>query len=290
MRFALCLVGKLTCHRTTFGSAAIPTHATATAMHFRANAGLISLTDKLTNDRYLVDTGATWSIVPCNQNSSPSGPLLKGADGQPIPSWGFIKKLQFQGKLFISSFLQATVVGPILDIDFLRKFKVTVVSDIHQIQFACTAAASPTLFLPSAARPPHFCFQWPRLPRHICSARHQFHQSLLDPPPSLQKIPDSVPADVKALLQKFPAILRTGDVKPTPTQGIEYHIHTSSHPPVFAISRRLDPEKLQMAKAEFQKLGSAGIIRRSNHHGPPLCTWYRKKTDCDGLVVAITSI
>jgi hypothetical protein len=30
-----------------------------------------------------------------------------------------------------------------------------------------------------------------------------------------QKILDSVPDDVKLLLQKFPAILRTGDVKPT---------------------------------------------------------------------------
>ncbi len=84
-----------------------------------ANAGLIFLTDELTNDRYLVDTGATLSIVPCNQNSSPSGPLLKGADGQPIPSWGFIKKtVQFQGKLFTSTFLQAAVAGPILGIDF----------------------------------------------------------------------------------------------------------------------------------------------------------------------------
>jgi hypothetical protein len=68
------------------------THATATAMHFPANAGLIFLTDELTNDRYLVDTGATLSIVPCSKNTSPSGPLLKGADGQPIPSWGFIQK------------------------------------------------------------------------------------------------------------------------------------------------------------------------------------------------------
>jgi hypothetical protein len=32
-----------------------------------------------------------------------------------------------------------------------------------------------------------------------------------------QKLPDSVPADVKALLQKFPSILRTEDVKLTPT-------------------------------------------------------------------------
>jgi hypothetical protein len=78
---------------------------------------------ELTNDRYLVDTGATLSNVPCNQNSSPSGPLLRGADGQTIPSWGFVKKTeQFQGKLFISSFLQAAVAGPILGIDFLRKF------------------------------------------------------------------------------------------------------------------------------------------------------------------------
>jgi hypothetical protein len=91
----------------------------ATATHFPANAGLMFLTDKLTNDRYLVDTGATMSIVPCNQNSSPSGSLLKGADGQHIPPWGFIKKtVQFQGKLFTSTFLQAAVARPILGIDF----------------------------------------------------------------------------------------------------------------------------------------------------------------------------
>jgi hypothetical protein len=59
-------------------------------MHFPAYAGLMFLTDELTNDRYLVDTGAILSIVPCNQNSSLSGPLLKGADGQPIPFWSFI--------------------------------------------------------------------------------------------------------------------------------------------------------------------------------------------------------
>ncbi len=121
MRSALCLFGKLISRRTTFGSADTQTHATATAMHFPANAGLIFLTDELTNDRYLVDTGATLSIVPCTKNSNPSGPLLKGADGQPIPFWGFIKKnVQFQGKLFTSSFLQAAMAGPILGIDFLR--------------------------------------------------------------------------------------------------------------------------------------------------------------------------
>jgi hypothetical protein len=73
-------------------------------MHFPANAGLIFLTDELTNDRYLVDTGATLSIVPSSQNSSPSAPLLKEADGQPIPSWGFVKKTAISRQAFYSQF------------------------------------------------------------------------------------------------------------------------------------------------------------------------------------------
>jgi hypothetical protein len=82
-------------------------------------------------------------------------------------------------------------------------------------------------------------------------------------PCSYKKIPDSVPADAKTLLQKFPSILRNGDVNPTPTHGVEHHIHTGSHPPVFANFHCLDPEKLQIAKAEFKRLESAGIIRWS---------------------------
>ncbi len=66
-----------------------------------------------------------------------------------------------------------------------------------------------------------------------------------------------MPADVKTLLQKFPSFLCTGDVKLIPTYGVEHHIHTGSHPSVFAKSRRLDPEKLQIAKAEFKRLESA---------------------------------
>jgi hypothetical protein len=79
--------------------------------------------DELNNDRYLVDTGAVLSIVPCTSNSSPFGPLLKRANGLPIPSCGFVSQtVQCQGKLFTSNFLQAAVLGHILGIDFLRKF------------------------------------------------------------------------------------------------------------------------------------------------------------------------
>jgi hypothetical protein len=111
-------------------------------MHFPADAALISLTNELTNDRFLVDTGATVCIVPCSSNNSPSGPLLKRANGKPIPSWGFITiTFQIQGKMFTSSFLQASVAGPTLGIDFLGKFKVTVAPEASQIMFACAVVA-----------------------------------------------------------------------------------------------------------------------------------------------------
>jgi hypothetical protein len=96
----------------------------AIAVHFPANAGLIFLTDKLTNDKFLVDSGATLSIISCSSNSTPSRPLLRGENGKPIHSWGFTTKtVQFQGKMFTSSVLHATVAGPILGIDFLRNSK-----------------------------------------------------------------------------------------------------------------------------------------------------------------------
>jgi hypothetical protein len=96
-----------------------------------------------------------------------------------------------------------------------------------------------------------------------------------------------VPADVKALLQKFPSILRTRDVKPTPTHGVEHHIHTGNHPPVYAKSRRLDPKKLQIAKAEFKRLESAGIIRNSTSPWASPLQMVPKKMDRGGLVATI---
>jgi hypothetical protein len=127
------------------------------AMHFPANAVLMFLTDELTNDRNLIDTGATLSIVPCSQNSSPSGPLLKGADGQPIPSGGFIQKtVQFQGKLFTSHFLQATVAGPILGIDFKENSKSLFLQKSAKYSSLVQQPPRPLIFCLQRLHPPRF--------------------------------------------------------------------------------------------------------------------------------------
>jgi hypothetical protein len=45
--------------------------------------------------------------------------------------------------------------------------------------------------------------------------------------------------------------------------GLSITSTPAATPPVFAKSCHLDPEKLEIAKAEFKRLESAGIIRRS---------------------------
>jgi hypothetical protein len=179
------------------------------------------------NDRHLVETGATLSCS-LHVQSGPSGPLLKGVDGPPIPSWGFVSKtVQFQGKLFTAKFLQAVLADPILGIDSLRKFRITVAPETSQVLFASTVTA------PAASEP--------FLPNVT-----PIVEPVVNISSTTQKIPDSVPDDVKRLLQKFPFILHTGDVMPTPTHGVEHHIHTGSHRSVFAKSSRLDLENLRL--------------------------------------------
>ncbi len=206
-----------------------------------------------------MDNGATLSVIPCTSNSSPSGPLLKGADGQPIPSRRFIQRtVQFQGKLFTSSFLQAAVASPILGIDFLRNLKVKVVPETSHILFACTTVASsvlpclpspvpdavPPFSRPTSSQPPAVSAQLVRNPEVKSSSFSVRNvQSLLDLVLSVQVIPDIVPADVKLLLKKHSSIFRTADVISKPTHGVEHQVHTGSHPPVFAKAHRIDPQK-----------------------------------------------
>ena len=147
----------------------------ATAMSFPTNAGLIFLKDDLTGDNFLVDTGATLSIVPHNSNESPSGPILNGANGKLIPTWGFISKVvQFQGRSFQHFFLQAAVAGPILGIDFLKKFNVTVAPGSNKILFATTHGAT----CPNRCdkkKPHHGRRTTERNPWHSASKREQQH-------------------------------------------------------------------------------------------------------------------
>jgi hypothetical protein len=188
---------------------------------------------------------------------------------------------------------------PILGIDFLRKLRIAVALENSHIMFACTAMAQTTakISLPSffdhaaaGATPPPPTLMVRGSQVDSFQSNSQGNQSIVDPPLSIQSIPDSVPADVKVLHQKFPSLLRTGDVVPNPSHGVEHHIHTGRHSPVFAKACPLDPEKLEIAKVEFKRLESASIVHRSTSPwGSPL-HMVPKKIGLHGLVVITVTL
>ncbi len=211
---------------------------------------------ELTKDRYLVDTGATLSIAPSTSNTSPSDPSLRELLAT-IPSWGFVSKtVQFQGKLFTAKFLQAGVAGPILGMDFLRKFRITVAPETSQVLFTCTATA------PAAVK--SFCSTFRRLLSLLFLLHRQINQSLI------------------LCLKMWSFCFKNSPpfctrVMRCPSQPMGWNItFTRVVTPIFAKYRRLDLEKHEIAKVEFKRLESASTVHLQNPHGPLICTWSQK--------------
>jgi hypothetical protein len=118
---------------------------------------LVHITDQFTQQRFLVDTGAAYSVFPHSSSGFPSGPALSGAAGQPIPCWGERQlHLSFGGQDFSWPFLLAAVQFPIIGVDFLRHFGLLVdpaanqLVDRHTLQIFKSSVSPPA----TQCRPP----------------------------------------------------------------------------------------------------------------------------------------
>ncbi len=112
---------------------------------------LVHIIDQLMGRRFLIDTGASYSIFPHRSTSPPSGPLLTGASGQRIPCWGKrAVQLDFHGRQFEWTFLLADVTFPIIGVNFLRSHKLLVdpaanrLVDTASLQSFATVSAAAT--------------------------------------------------------------------------------------------------------------------------------------------------
>ncbi len=168
------------------------------------------------------------------------------------------------------------MVTPILGLDFLRKFQLS----IHPLQaqvldkdqrpltslYVAAATTSPPTVPISSPRSATVVNSAPATPprevkKDSCS---NTTADSLAANTTLQEVSNAIPEPVRRLLAKYPSIIRSETLTPSPTHGVEHHIDTGSHRPVFAGPRRLVPDKPKIAEAEFKKLKQAGIIRRSN--------------------------
>ncbi len=171
-------------------------------------------------------------MFPHRSSAATSGTLLAGADGKPISAWGRVtKKLNFGLHTFIISFILAAVSKPILGIDFLSAHRLLVDPFSRAVLFA------------SSLEP---------VGRAVAAAPSRFAAS----------ISHIVPA-VRSLIASFPSIVGDGKGTPRPHHGVRHFVETTGRP-VFAKARRLDPDKLKIAEAEFRSLEAAGIVRRSS--------------------------
>jgi len=88
--------------------------------HLAAGGDLLHLTDSISGQRFLIDTGSSRSVFPHHSSAPPSGPQLITAGGTPVPTWGVPKlNLSFSPFKFTFPFVLAQVSYPILGADFL---------------------------------------------------------------------------------------------------------------------------------------------------------------------------
>ena len=178
-----------------------------------------------------MDTGADISVFPASfqdrKSRSNSQPLI-AANGSTIRTWGQRTIALHLGKrLFSQEFHIADVTRPILGADFFR----------HNF-----------LAIDLAGR------------RLIDLTRDSIISASPDSSvPLIAGLATSAPNEFSSILSEFPSLLVPRYDARENKHGVEHHIITEGHP-VFAKARRLDPEKLAIAKAEFAEMERLGIV------------------------------
>uniref|UniRef100_A0A5S6QIV2 RNA-directed DNA polymerase n=1 Tax=Trichuris muris TaxID=70415 RepID=A0A5S6QIV2_TRIMR len=198
---------------------------------------LLYARDRNSGRRFLVDTGAELSVVPptgIQTRTAVSTRPLVAANNSTIKTYGTcpLQLHFFPHHHFNWTFTVADVSQPLLGADFLRAHSLLV--DIEN-QRLVDAKTFTSINLRRA---------------HLVHAPH------------LGSIASYANCYAK-LLAKFPAITTPQFAAGNLKHGVAHYIQTLG-PPVHARTRRLPPDKLQIAKNEFRKMEEMGIVRRSN--------------------------
>ena len=186
--------------------------------------------------KQLIDTGAQVSLLlataHARRHPSPTAPKLVAANGSSIASYGTQQiHVQLGKRKFTVTFIIADVRRPILGADFLRRHKLLVdlcgqkLIVAHSFQsYACAATNNDLCVSPVAT---------------VDSNHYK-----------------------QCLLQQYPELLRPTFHAARPSHDVSHYI-TTDGPPVHCKTRRLPPDRLEIAKAEFLEMEKMGIVRKS---------------------------
>ena len=197
---------------------------------------LLYVTDKHNKCKYLIDTGAAVSVLPksCANRTSDAACLpLDAANNTMRNTYGTCRRIVDVGlkRDYAWTFLIADVKQPIIGDDFLIHYSLLV-----HLKSRCLRDMRTGLTMPA---------------------------TLLSIKPLSPNRVDTVQNDYTKLLGQFPE-LTCPTMKGEPVKhGITHKIVTKGHP-VFALPRRLAPDKLVTAKREFDDMIKLGVIEPSN--------------------------
>ena len=157
---------------------------------------------------------------------------LFAANGTPIPTYGWITQSLNLGlrRDFVWRFVVAEVHTPIIGVDFLSFYGLLVDCRHNRLLDQITSLSTPGTQAPS-------------------------------PVPSVKVIAEGMPMD--DLLKEFPELLTPSGLHAEVRHNTVHHIRTTAGPPVACRPRRLAPDRLAVAKAEFDAMLKEGTARRA---------------------------
>lgn len=195
----------------------------------------LTIFDKLSNKKYLIDTGSDISVLPFSKNSQTRGKLvLYAANNTPIYTYGEqILNLDLGLKRnFTWKFITADVDHPIIGADLLHHFGLLV--DLKN-----NCLVDPITSLQSKVQISSIDFQ------------------------SISTLCKDTKTKYDQLLMSFKEITNPQNLMSNDVLHNVRHYITTKGSPVFARPRRLDSNKLAIAKKEFSYMMENGICRPS---------------------------
>ena len=219
---------------------------------------LFYISDHATGSRFLVDTGAAVSVVPPSRTErlhQRQDINLQAVNNTKIATYGMRSVSLELGlrRTFRWVFVIANVKKPILGADFLHHFNLLVDMRHYRLLDGLTNLTVQG----TATREPRLS---PKL--QSCQPENKF----------------------TALLRDFPSVTQVSSSEQPVQHAVTHHIKTNG-PPVSARARCLAPERLKVARQEFQHMMDLAPLQARGH---PHSTWSPIKPQGIGAHVVTT--
>lgn len=201
------------------------------------NTGRLFLTDQRTKIQYLVDTGSDVCVFPksgIKEHHPKADYELCAANGTTINTYGYAHIVLNIGlrRDFAWRFIIADVTRAIIGVDFLSYYNLVVDIRNQRLIDGNTTLVTPALPAKNVESVSSV---------KVMSGNTLYHE----------------------ILTQYPEITRPSGIHSKIPHNTVHHIRTTPGPPVSCSPRRLAPDRLKIAKAEFEAMLQIGTCRPS---------------------------